>query len=179
VLHRIDGGAGSFGGKGAGIARCLCPLPALYEAGIVIADLKRAAAGIYDFYNGYDPLFTWWMPRTYKELDSALTLYAAAFKERNKRFAPRDESGIVGHPVGREELLRELKYEMIPYTPEELIDIANKEFAWCDREMLKASHDMGFGDNWKAALEKVKNAYVPPGQQPDGRRRPSYEYAGQ
>ena len=56
---------------------------------------------------------------------------------------------------------------MIPYSPEELIDIANKEFAWCDKEMLKASKEMGFGDNWKAALEKVKNSYVPEGKQPE------------
>jgi hypothetical protein len=56
---------------------------------------------------------------------------------------------------------------MIPYSPEELIGIANKEFAWCDAEMLKASREMGFGDNWKAALEKVKNTYVPEGQQPE------------
>jgi hypothetical protein len=48
-----------------------------------------------------------------------------------------------------------------------LIEIANKEFAWCDKEMLKASHEMGFGDDWKAALEKVKNSYVTPGQQPE------------
>ena len=26
---------------------------------------------------------------------------------------------------------------------------------------------MGFGDNWKAAMEKVKNAYVEPGKQPE------------
>src|ERR1700749_917113 len=78
-----------------------------------------------------------------------------------------DNSGIVGRPAGREELLRQLKYEMIPYSPEELIDIANKEFAWCDAEMLKASKEMGFGDNWKGALEKVKNSYVPAGQQPE------------
>ena len=142
-------------------------MDALYEAGLVIADLRRAITDIYDFYNGYDPLFTWWMPRTYKELDSTLTLYAAQFKEKNNRFAANDKSGIVGHPVGRAELIRQLKYEMIPYSPEELIDIANKEFAWCDKEMLKASREMGFGDNWKAALEKVKNAYVPPGQQPE------------
>jgi uncharacterized protein (DUF885 family) len=142
-------------------------MPELYEAGLIVADLKRAAASIYDFYNGYDPLFSWWMPKTYKELDTALTLYATQFREKNKRFASPDESGIVGHPVGRAELMHQLQYEMIPYTPEELIDIANKEFAWCDREMLKASHDMGFGDNWKAALEKVKNTYVPPGQQPE------------
>ncbi|HXB09619.1 MAG TPA: DUF885 family protein [Puia sp.] len=140
---------------------------ALYEAAQVIADLKRAITSIYDFYNGYDPLFTWWMPKTYKELDDALSAYATAFKEKNSRFVAADKSGIVGQPAGREELLRQLKYEMIPYTPEELIEIANKEFAWCDKEMLKASHEMGFGDDWKAALEKVKNSYVPAGQQPE------------
>ena len=140
---------------------------ALFEAGQVISDLKRALSSIYEFYNGYDPLFTWWIPKTYKELDEALNAYAASFKEKNGRFIAPDKSGIAGQPAGREELIRQLKYEMIPYSPEELIDIANKEFAWCDKEMLKASHDMGFGDNWKAALEKVKNSYVPPGQQPE------------
>ncbi|TNY02947.1 hypothetical protein, partial [Escherichia coli] len=34
-------------------------------------------------------------------------------------------------------------------------------------EMLKASAEMGFGNNWKAALEKVKNTYVPEGKQPE------------
>ncbi|HXB94059.1 MAG TPA: DUF885 family protein, partial [Puia sp.] len=142
-------------------------MDALYDAGLTAADLKRAVENIYDFYNGYDPLFTWWMPKAYKDLDDALTAYADQFKERNNRFVATDKSGIVGHPAGREELLRQLKFEMIPYSPEELIEIANKEFAWCDREMAKASHEMGFGDNWKAALEKVKNTYVPAGQQPE------------
>lgn len=140
---------------------------ALYEAGQVIGDLKRAVASVYEFYNGYDPLFTWWMPKPFKELDDALSAYASEFKDKNKSLAVPDKSGIAGHPVGREELMRQLKYEMIPYTPEELIDIANKEFAWCDQEMLKASREMGFGDNWKGALEKVKNSYVPAGQQPE------------
>ncbi|MBC7902721.1 MAG: DUF885 family protein, partial [Gemmatimonadaceae bacterium] len=34
-------------------------------------------------------------------------------------------------------------------------------------ELLKASKEMGFGDNWKQAQEKVKNSYVPPGSQPE------------
>jgi len=139
----------------------------IYQAGLVINDLKRSIASVYNFFNGYDPLFTWWMPKPYKELDDALASYADVFKEKNKAFSPPDNSGIVGKPAGREELLRQLKYEMIPYSPEELIDIANKEFAWCDAEMLKASKEMGFGDNWKAALEKVKNTYVPAGKQPE------------
>jgi uncharacterized protein (DUF885 family) len=78
-----------------------------------------------------------------------------------------DGSGIVGHPIGREELIRQLQLEMIPYSPEELIDIANKEFAFCDAEMLKASEEMGFGKDWHKAMEKVKNSYVPAGDQPE------------
>jgi uncharacterized protein (DUF885 family) len=56
---------------------------------------------------------------------------------------------------------------MIPYTPQELIDIAQKEYAFSLSEAKKASREMGFGDNWKAAMEKVKNTYVDPGKQPD------------
>ena len=47
------------------------------------------------------------------------------------------------------------------------MDIANKEFAYCDAELLKASKEMGFGNDWKAAQEKVKNSYVAPGKQPE------------
>ena len=67
-------------------------------------------------------------------------------------------------PVGHEELQEELRRAWIPYTPEELITIANKEFAWCDREMEKAAQEMGLGNDWKAAQEKAKNMYVEPGQ---------------
>lgn len=136
----------------------------VFTAGEVIANLKRTLTSINDFYNGYNPMYTWWVPKSLQALDSGLTAYAAVFK--NKTVASVDKSGIVGQPIGRDELVRQLAYEMIPYTPEELIDIANKEFAWCDAEMLKASKEMGFGNDWKAALEKVKNTYVPVGQQP-------------
>jgi hypothetical protein len=73
---------------------------------------------------------------------------------------------IVGNPLGRDALLRELALELIPYTPEELIAIANQEFAWCENEMKKASTEMGFGADWKKALEKIKTMYVEPGKQP-------------
>jgi hypothetical protein len=133
----------------------------------IIEGLKYSASSVYKFYNGYDPDFTWWVPDTYKQLDSALGAYQQAFEDKlNNKALKMDSSGIVGNPIGRDEIIRQLQLEMIPYTPEELIDIAGKEFAWCDEEMKKASHDMGFGDDWKAALEKVKNSYVPAGDQP-------------
>ncbi|MGQ0762239.1 MAG: DUF885 family protein [Acidobacteriota bacterium] len=78
-----------------------------------------------------------------------------------------DTSDIVGDPIGREALLSELQSEMIPYTPEELIDFAEKEMAWCENEMEKASRALGYGDDWKKALEHVKNLYVEPGKQPE------------
>jgi hypothetical protein len=141
---------------------------AIYTATEAIATVRQTAQSVYEFYNGYDPLFTWWVPKTYTALDEALNGYSAAWKAKGKAMnPPTDKSGIEGIAVGREALVRQLDLEMIPYTPEELIDIANKEFAWCDQEMLKASREMGFGDNWKAALEKVKNSYVPAGKQPE------------
>ena len=33
-------------------------------------------------------------------------------------------------------------------------------------ELKRASREMGFGDDWKKALEKVKSTYVPRGEQP-------------
>ncbi len=122
-----------------------------------------------DFYNGYDPLFTWWVPATYKETDSLLNFFAGAIKKKGRLATSQkdDGSGIIGNPIGDKELRRQLKLEFIAYSPEELVDIANKEFAWCDAELLKASKEMGFGDKWRDALEKVKQTYMPPGKQPE------------
>lgn len=133
-----------------------------------INNARNTVQSIFEFYNGYDPMFSWWVPVTQKSLDEALNAYSTAFKAKaNSTLTATDKSGIVGVQAGRESLIRQLKNEMIPYTPEELIEIANKEFAWCEAEMLKAAKEMGFGNDWKAALEKVKNTYVPEGKQPE------------
>jgi uncharacterized protein (DUF885 family) len=131
--------------------------------------LQAALKSFFDFYNDYDPLFTWWVPEPYKAVDKSLGDYATALRAKGKLNTTQkdDGSGITGNPIGHDELVRQLELELIPYTPEQLVEIANKEFAWCDQEMLKASREMGFGDKWKDALEKVKNSYVPAGRQPE------------
>lgn len=130
---------------------------------------QQALKSVFEFYDGYDPQFSWWVTKPYQRLDTTLTKFASALKVKvDEASLPKDDgSGIIGNPIGREELLRLLQYEMIPYSPEELVEIANKEFAWCDAELLKASREMGFGDNWKQAQEKVKQTYVPEGYQPE------------
>lgn len=87
-------------------------------------------------------------------------------RQRPRGDAPLgSEKEIAGiGPVGHDELLEELRRAWIPYTPEQLITLANKEFEWCDREMAKAAQEMGLGSDWKAAQEKAKNMYVEPGQ---------------
>ena len=121
----------------------------------------------YAQYNGYDPMFTWWVDQPYKDADKALTDYSKFVKEKLIGIKPEDTTTIIGDPVGREALLSQLSDNMIPYTPEELIAIAQTEYDWCMKEMLKASRDMGYGDDWHAAVEKVKQMHVPPGEQPD------------
>ena len=133
-----------------------------------VTGLQAALKSYYDFYYGYDPLFTWWAEKPYQKTDSSLKAYASQLKAKATASSQKDDgSGIIGNPIGEVELKRQLEYEMIPYTAEELVEIANKEFAWCDAEMLKASRELGFGDKWKDALEKVKNSFVPPGRQPE------------
>ncbi|MFN0021504.1 MAG: DUF885 family protein [Pirellulaceae bacterium] len=144
-------------------------LPSKVTAGRAAAALDNLRGTLKDwntFYSDYDPLFTWWNADPYKQVDKALYEYATQLREKVVGIKSGDETTIVGDPIGREALLSELSYEMIPYTPEELISLAEKEFAWCEVELKKASKDMGFGDDWKKALEKVKQDHVQPGQQP-------------
>jgi uncharacterized protein (DUF885 family) len=146
----------------------------------------------FGFYNGYDPAFTAKVPEPYRALSQLLTEYSRVLRERaGLRGAPPPpqvtdaETGrggrggrggggavpagdeIVGDPIGREGLLEDLAGELIAYTPEELLEIGNREYAWCEAEMKKASREMGFGDDWMKALDSVKNAYVPAGGQPE------------
>src|SRR3989442_418498 len=145
-----------------------------------INNLRNILRNWYTFYNGYDPLFTWWNEEPYKTLDQTLTTYAAFLSERVAGLRPEgaqtgttgatptrgagagagsgqgqgqggqrpiptarpgDTSDIIGDPIGRDPLLSELQSEIIPYTPEEQIPIANQEMAWRVNEMKKRSRD--------------------------------------
>ncbi len=186
------------------------------RAAAMLNGLRNNLRTWFGYYNGYDPLFTWWADEPYKAVDLSLGNYTTLLTERGAGLrgsnAPAqtmaggpgatggggrggaggtggfgggrgpgggsgfggagstanaragDASDIIGDPIGREALMVELAAEMIPYTPDELIAIANKEFAWCEAEMKKAAKELGYDDPMKA-LEHVKNLYVEPGKQ--------------
>jgi uncharacterized protein (DUF885 family) len=129
--------------------------------------LQAALKDWFEQFRGYDPEFTWWVDQPYKDADKALAGYSTFLEEKLVGIAPDDKTTVIGDPVGRDALMNELADALVPYTPEELIAIAQTEYDWCMREMLKASHEMGFGDDWHGAVEKVKQMHVPPGEQPD------------
>jgi uncharacterized protein (DUF885 family) len=128
--------------------------------------LRRQLQQWFAFYDGYDPTVTWWAAEPYKKVDQGIKDYTAFLREKVAGIAPDDKSTVIGVPVGRAALMAQLDDEMIPYTPEELIAMAREQMAWCKQEMIRASRDMGYGDDWRKALEKVKDSYVEPGQQP-------------
>lgn len=120
----------------------------------------------YTFYDGYDPEFTWWMEKPFASAESDIAAYAAALERHALGAEAGDTAPIVGAPVLNEGLRADLDVEMIPYTAKELISIGEEEFKWIEDQMVSVSNEMGFGDDWKAALEHTKNLAPPPGEIP-------------
>ncbi|MFM9080069.1 MAG: DUF885 domain-containing protein [Opitutaceae bacterium] len=129
-------------------------------------DLVASLRNWFEHYNTYDPQFGWWMREPQKAAVAALEGYAKFLREKLLGQKEGDDEPIVGDPIGAEGLRADLANEMIPYTPEELIAAAEKEFAWCEAEWRKVARDLGLGDDWKAALERIKRDHVAPGEQP-------------
>jgi hypothetical protein len=141
------------------------------RAARAVDEMRSVTSNWFRYYNGYDPMFSWWMKDPYTKLDEALNSYAKTLREKVIGIPPgqggANDGPIIGDPIGADGLAEELEFEMIDYTPAELIAIAEREYAFSLSEMKKASREMGFGDNWKAAMEKVKDTWVEPGKQID------------
>ncbi len=152
-----------------------------------VDQIRQTMGSWYRYYQGYDPMFSWWLADPYRKLDESMQRYARTLRERvvgwrqtgpavaaapggggrggGGQAAEADEP-IVGVPIGADGLQADLDYEMIPYTAEELITIAEREYAFSLQEIKKAAKELGY-DDWKQASEHVKNLYVAPGKQID------------
>ena len=160
-----------------GLARQIAALPktlegnkpkrtVAYRSLQTILSLRSTLRNWFNYHNAYNPEFSWWNKKPYEAVEAELGKYSTFVAQRLVGISPEDRTTIIGDPIGREALLEELEFEMIPYTPEELVQIANKEFDWCQTELKKASREMGFGDDYMKAIEAVKQKYVEPGKQP-------------
>ena len=83
VRARVEAGL-----NGAGSADALKVTKDLATRGADSVDgLRNSVTTWFNFYNGYDPLFTWWMGMPYKQVDDALQGYAAFLRDK---VAPAD-----------------------------------------------------------------------------------------
>ena len=206
IAKQIDSLRAKLEAGGRGAATPTVSKTVANRAADDVDQIRNIVGGWFRYYDGYDPLFTWWAKEPYTTLDAAMTNYARAIRTRLVGLpatgqqvagaagaggggrgnagggggrgnagggAPAASTGaapvtpIIGDPIGESGLAVDLAHEMIPYTPQELMGIAEREYAFSLSEAKKAAREMGFGDDWKAAMEKVKNTYVDPGKQPE------------
>jgi hypothetical protein len=137
-------------------------------AALTLENLEKNLEEAYGFYYDYDPLFSWWISKPWSLLKASLEDYRKFLINHYIVQADRDDgSGIIGKPLGSASLQKELDFEFIGYTPQELIEEGWRQYKWCEQEMKKISTNLGFGSDWKKALEHVKNSYVAPGDWPE------------
>ncbi|MBI5394010.1 MAG: DUF885 family protein [Verrucomicrobia bacterium] len=132
-----------------------------------VNDLRGALKKWFEFYNGFQPDFSWWLKTPYDEASKQIEDYAKLLREEIAGQKGKDEDPLVGDPIGADALAEAIRFEFLPYTAEELIAIGERELAWGEQQMKVAARAMGCGEDWKAALAKVKADFVPPGQQDD------------
>jgi uncharacterized protein (DUF885 family) len=140
------------------------PLQAMRAADSVDA-MRESLKSWLGNYEGFLPDFNWWIKQPYDEAAKALEGYAKYLREEIASIKGKDDAPLLGKAQGASNLQEQLAHEFIPYTPDELISIAEREFSWCESEMKKAAEEMKLGDDWKKALLRVKLQYVRPGEQ--------------
>lgn len=142
------------------------PSPALaLRAAGAITELRGTLKRWFEFYNGFQPDFPFWLKTPYDEAGKQLDDVAKFLREEVAGQKGKDEDPLVGDPLGAEALAEAIRFEFLPYTAEELIAVGERELAWCEGEMTRAARELGCGDDWKAALARVKDDFVPPGRQ--------------
>lgn len=134
-----------------------------YRAARLLDGVRADLKDWYTFYDGYDPAFTYWARLPYQELDKQMESYSKLL--RDKLAGASNPETIIGDPIGRDALVAALRHEMIPYSPEEVMQLAERELTWSQNEMTRAAKEMGY-DDWHQALEAIKQQSPAAGEQP-------------
>lgn len=130
-----------------------------------IGELQQAGTQWFDHFDGYDPMFSWWVRAPWERFGEVATELVTLLRQEGAGIRPGQPEPTVGDPLGREALLLDIRNEMMPYTPEELLELAERELAWGEAELRAASRELGYGEDWQAAVEYVKSLHVEPGEQ--------------
>ncbi len=136
------------------------------RASELISQLRNSLRDLNAFYDRYDPQYSWWVKQPMENLLAKLEKHRALLRDKVVGVPESDNETILGLPIGAEELQIELDHEWIALTPDQLVAVGDRELAWCDEQMAKATVALGFGTDWRKALDHVKSKHVAPGHQP-------------
>ena len=67
----------------------------------MLGSVEKATDSWYGHYEGYGPLFTWWVAAPFRELGKALGAYRTSVREVVVGWREGDDEPIVGDPIGR------------------------------------------------------------------------------
>ena len=138
------------------------PIFSYEESGFLITALneqKKALNNLSDLFDSFLPNYKATITNVKIEFEKQIDLFVKKVQEKSKR---KEVS-----PLGKEkfqEFLSETK--TIPYSINEISEIATRFFDSSQKETKVISAKMGFGDNWEQAYEKVKSSFVKLGKQP-------------
>ena len=130
-----------------------------------LENVRQSFRDWHDFHSGYEPDFAWWVEEAWQKANKELEENSQVLRKKLMGVKDDEDEPLIGDPIGRDALLESLEAEGIVYTPEELIEIANREFAWCEGQMKLVEAELGVS-SWKEALAKVSEHRAPPGGQP-------------
>ena len=83
---------------------------AAYRAAEVLNTLHTLLQSWDKFYDGFDPLFSWWTRAPYRSADTAIAAYSRVLRERIVGVKRGEDDPIVGLPIGRTAILAGLKH---------------------------------------------------------------------
>lgn len=144
------------------------PMPATVaiDGSVLLDQFSRQLQDTHRYYEGYDPKYSWWASKPFEAAKAAMANHRKAIREKLAGLDDSDNDKIVGVPIGDAALLKELRYAWIPYTPQELIAIGEKEMQWCEDRFKETATELKLDGDWRKALEQVKSLHVEPGDQP-------------
>lgn len=127
-----------------------------------VEELRNRLDEWFQFYNHFDPEFSWWVDRPWEYLRDRLGAY---LEELETQFlVGKDWTAFLVEPVARPGLHNAMRFEMIAHSIDELIEIGEREYAKCLEEMKGPTAQLDC-KTWKEAVEHVKKSYAPPGKQ--------------
>lgn len=130
-----------------------------------VGRLRDTLKGWYTYYDGFDPAASWWIKEPYTESDKLLEDYGKYLKETVAGQKGKEDDPLVGEPFGADVIAEDIRFECMAYSARDMIAIAERELAWGEGELKKAAKAMGCGDDWPAAMARVKADHVGPGEQ--------------